>query len=64
MVADDKFIRREIALDRNNSRGWLVTHSEDQGIAAGDRIVTKGAQILLSEEQKSQIQVLEEAEGH
>ncbi|HYL15896.1 MAG TPA: HlyD family efflux transporter periplasmic adaptor subunit [Terriglobales bacterium] len=58
-VADDKFSRQELVLDRSNSRGWLIT----QGIAAGDRIVTAGAQILLSEEQKSQIQVLEEAEG-
>jgi hypothetical protein len=58
-VADDKFSRQEIVLDSSNSRGSLVT----QGIAPGDRIVTVGAQLLLSEEQKSQIQVLEEGEN-
>ena len=58
-VADDKFTRREVALDRSGSRGWIVI----QGVSAGDRIVVSGAQILLSEEQKSQIQILEEAEG-
>jgi len=58
-LADDKFTRREIAPDRTGSRGWLVT----QGISAGDRIVTVGPQILLSEEQKSQIQIPEEEEG-
>lgn len=34
-----------------------------QGGSAGNRIVTVGAQMLLSEEQKSQIQILEEAEN-
>jgi len=58
-VADDKFTRQQIDLDRSDSRGWLVTH----GISAGDRIVTVGSQILLSEEQKSQIQVLEEGDN-
>ena len=62
-LADDKFSRQELVLDRSNSRGWLMAHSGNQGIAPGDRIVTAGAQVLLSEEQKSQIQVLEEAEG-
>jgi len=58
-VADDKFTRQEVAPDRSSSRGFLVT----QGVSAGDRIVTVGPQILLSEEQKSQIQVLEETEN-
>ena len=58
-VADDKFTRQEVAPDRSSSRGLLVT----QGVSAGDRIVTVGPQILLSEEQKSQIQVLEETES-
>lgn len=57
-VAEDKFSRQEVMLDRSTSRGWLVT-----GLAEGDRVVTTGAQLLLSEEQKSQIQILEEAEG-
>lgn len=58
-IADDKFSRQEIVLDRSSSRGWLIT----RGVAAGDPVVTAGAQLLLSEEQKSQIQVLEESEG-
>ncbi len=57
-VADDKFMRQEVHPDRSSSKGWLIT----QGISAGDRIVTIGAEMLLSEEQKSQIQILEEAE--
>ena len=58
-VAEDKFTRAEVNLDRSTARGWLVT----QAVSAGDRIVTVGAQMLLSEEQKSQIQILEEAEN-
>jgi hypothetical protein len=33
------------------------------GVTERDRVVTVGAQLLLSEEQKSQIQILEEAEN-
>lgn len=58
-LADDKFSRREIAADRSNDTGFVVT----QGLKAGERLVVRGAQLLLSEEQKSQIQILEEAEG-
>ena len=58
-VAEDKFTRAEVNLDRSTARGWLVM----QAISAGDRLVTIGAQILLSEEQKSQIQILEEAQA-
>lgn len=58
-IADDRFTRVEIDPERSTSRGVLVT----RGLSAGDRIVTVGAQVLLSEEQKSQIQVLEENEG-
>ena len=58
-VADNQFTREEVSLDRSTSRGWLVT----QGVSAGTRIVAVGAQMLLSEEQKSQIQILEEAEN-
>ena len=55
-VGDDQFTRAEVPLDRSTSQGWLVT----AGVAPGDRIVIIGGQILLSEEQKSQIQVLED----
>ena len=58
-IAEDKFTREEVNLDRSTPRGWLVT----QATSAGGRIVTVGAQMLLSEEQKSQIQILEEAES-
>ena len=58
-VANDQFTRVEIVPERSTSRGVLVT----RGVSAGDHIVTVGAQILLSEEQKSQIQILEENEG-
>jgi len=58
-IAGDQFTRAEVNLGRTTSRGSLVT----KGVPAGDRIVTVGAQILLSEEQKSQIQILEEAES-
>ena len=57
-VADDRFTRTEVNPDKSISRGWLVT----QGFSKGDRIVMVGGQILLSEEQKSQIQVLEDTE--
>ena len=55
-VADDKYSRQEVALSSRSNRGWLVT-----GVTERDRVVTVGAQLLLSEEQKSQIQILEEA---
>jgi multidrug efflux pump subunit AcrA (membrane-fusion protein) len=58
-AGDDQFTRAEVNPERSTARGLLVT----QGIAPGDRIVTVGAQVLLSEEQKSQIQILEENEG-
>jgi hypothetical protein len=57
-VADDKYSRQEVALSSSSNRGWLVT-----GVTERDRVVTVGAQLLLSEEQKSQIQILEEAEN-
>ena len=58
-IADDKFSRREISSLRTNEQGFLVT----QALTGGDRVVTSGAQLLLSEEQKSQIQILEEEES-
>jgi hypothetical protein len=46
----EKFTRREVVLDHATPEGWLVT----SGLAAGDRLVVKGAQSLLSEELKAQ----------
>ena len=57
-VAADKYSRQEVTLGNSSTRGWLVS-----GVTERDRVVTVGAQLLLSEEQKSQIQILEEAEN-
>jgi multidrug efflux system membrane fusion protein len=46
-----RFARREIGLEEQAGQGWFSTD-----FAAGDRIVVRGAQMLLSEELKSQIQ--------
>jgi hypothetical protein len=46
------FTRCEIATDFPVEQGWFVT----SGLAAGDRIVISGAQLLLSEELRAQIQ--------
>jgi hypothetical protein len=47
-----KFTRRAISTANPVSNGWFVT----EGIDADARIVTTGAQTLLSEEFRSQIQ--------
>jgi hypothetical protein len=44
----EAFTRTELALDRPTESGWFVT----KGLSAGDYIVVKGAQQLLSIEQK------------
>ena len=49
------FARRETATDVPAAEGWFVT----QGLAPGDSIVVKGAQLLLSEEFRSQIKETE-----
>jgi len=51
----DTFMRREVHLDHLTQDGWLIT----SGLAVGERVVVTGAQMLLSEELKSQIQILE-----
>lgn len=49
----DRFVRREIPTDASVEDGWFV----GKGLSPNDRIVTTGAQLLLSEELRSQIQV-------
>lgn len=52
-TGDTTFARREIVLDHPVAEGWFVTN----GVAPGDRLVVIGAQTLLSEERKAQIQI-------
>ncbi|MGH7976434.1 MAG: hypothetical protein ACREDS_02865 [Limisphaerales bacterium] len=47
------FERREIILNHPIEGGWFVTN----GVVAGEKIVVAGAQVLLSEERKSQIKL-------
>ena len=44
--------RREVALEDPASGGWFT-----RSLKPGDKVVTRGAQMLLSEEFKSQIRV-------
>jgi RND family efflux transporter MFP subunit len=48
----EKFARREVALEDPASGGWFT-----RSLKPGDKVVTRGAQMLLSEEFKSQIRV-------
>jgi hypothetical protein len=52
-VAPTQFERRQLVVTLPAARGWFVT----SGFATGDHVVVSGAQALLSEELKSQIQV-------
>jgi hypothetical protein len=54
-VSDEKFTPREIVPDHPTKEGWFVV----SGFDPHDRIVVRGAQVLLSEQFKSQIQILE-----
>ena len=54
-TAADEFARREVKLEDPVAEGWFT-----RSLAARTRVVTTGAQALLSEELKSQIQVGEE----
>lgn len=49
-----RFVRRELPMDAPVKDGWFVP----KGPAPGERVVVRGAQLLLSEELRSQIQVL------
>jgi hypothetical protein len=51
---ETEFARREVALDQPTGDGWFIT----TGLGPSDRVVVAGAQILLSEEMKSQIQAV------
>jgi hypothetical protein len=48
------FMRKEVSLDTPLSNGWLIR----QGLMPGDHVVTTGAQQLLSQEFRSQTQVV------
>ena len=50
---EDHFGRRAIATETPVQEGWFV----EKGLSAGGRIVVRGAQLLLSEEFRAQIQV-------
>lgn len=52
-TSDTTFTRREIAPEHPAAGGWFVTN----GVAPGDKVVVIGAQTLLSEEHKSEIQM-------
>jgi multidrug efflux pump subunit AcrA (membrane-fusion protein) len=49
-TAADRFTRRAVPADSASDQGFVVT----DGFRAGDVVVTRGAQLLLSEEQKPQ----------
>jgi hypothetical protein len=50
-IAEGQFVRKPVAVDQPTADGYLTT----SGFAAGDRIVTQGAQMLLTEEFKSRL---------
>jgi membrane fusion protein, multidrug efflux system len=52
----DRFVRRELVADTPADEGWFVP----QGFKAGEQVVLRGAQLLLSEELRAQIQVGED----
>jgi hypothetical protein len=52
-IAPTQFERRQLEVTMHAARGWFVTSR----FAGGDHVVVTGAQALLSEELKSQIQV-------
>lgn len=53
LTGANTFLRREISLEQSLAEGWFAA----QGMKPGDRVVVGGAQLLLSEEQKYQIQM-------
>jgi RND family efflux transporter MFP subunit len=59
-TAENVFVRRAVTLERSLAGGWFVP----AGLAAGDRVVTDGAQALLSEESRSLAGAGEEGDAH
>jgi multidrug efflux pump subunit AcrA (membrane-fusion protein) len=57
-TGDDRFERRDCVLHTPLGEGWFVS----KGVAPGEKVVVEGAQMLLSEELKSQIEFEEAAE--
>jgi hypothetical protein len=57
-IAPDRFARRVVPAETPVPNGWFVS----TGFAPGEKIVVRGAQQLLSEEFRSQIQVLGESQ--
>jgi HlyD family secretion protein len=55
-IGERRFRRQGVSLDAPTEDGWFAT----SGVAAGDRVVVAGAQTLLSEELKSQIEIGDE----
>ena len=56
----DQFLRKKITVDQSTDHGQLIA----KGIKDQTRLVIKGAQLLLSEEFRSQIQLAVETEGN
>jgi hypothetical protein len=54
-TSEETFTRRKMSFDHPMENGWFV----QEGIAADARVVITGAQILLSEEQRYQIKMLD-----
>lgn len=57
-TGENQFERRDCELQTPTSTGWFAIH----GVNSGEKVVVEGAQMLLSEELKSQIESEEEAE--
>ncbi len=55
-TSPERFVRREVPTEVPVQKGWFVS----TGFAAGDKIVVGGAQMLFSEEFRSQIRTAEE----
>ena len=51
-TGEEEFTRHEVGLEQPTTNGWFVS----AGIKPGARVVVRGAQMLLSEEQKFRIQ--------